>query len=115
MFKNLFILACILLLSNCTTPTSAFLGPIFTGAKTGSVYQASLSYGSNRIINKMREVTQNNFQEMNSLNSDLSTDDRNPLVLVAYKVSKIEIVGSPVFEINNVLRGLKTLPIKFSA
>jgi hypothetical protein len=28
---------------------------------------------------------------MNSLNSDLSTDDRNPLVLVAYKVSKIEI------------------------
>ena len=46
---------------------------------------------SNRIINKMREVTQNNFQEMNSLNPDLSTDDRNPLVLVAYKVSKIEI------------------------
>ena len=42
-------------------------------------------------INKMREVTQNNFQEMNSFNSDLSTDDRNPLVLVAYKVSKIEI------------------------
>ena len=75
MLKNLFILACVLLLSNCTTPTSAFLGPIFTGAKTGSVYQASLSYGSNRIINKMREVTQNNFQEMNSLNSDLSTDD----------------------------------------
>ncbi len=59
--------------------------------QTGSVYQASLSYGSNRIINKMREVTQNNFQEMKSLNSDLSTDDRNPLVLVAYKVSKIEI------------------------
>ena len=91
MFKNLFILACVLLLSNCTTPTSAFLGPIFTGAKTGSVYQASLSYGSNRIIDKMREIKQNNFQEMNSLTSDLSTNDRNPLVLIAYKVSKIEI------------------------
>ena len=91
MLKNLFILACVMLLSNCTTPTSAFLGPVFTGAKTGSVYQASLSYGSNRIINKMREVKQNNFQKMNSLNSNLSTDDRNPLVLVAYKVSKIEI------------------------
>ena len=39
----------------------------------------------------MREVKQNNFHEMNSLTSDLSTDDRNPLVLVAYKVSKIEI------------------------
>ena len=91
MFKNLFILAFILLLSNCTTPTSAFLGPIFTGAKTGSVYQASLSYGSNRIIDKMREIKKNNFQEMNSLTSDLSTNDRNPLVLIAYKVSKIEI------------------------
>jgi hypothetical protein len=28
---------------------------------------------------------------MNSLTSDLSTNDRNPLVLIAYKVSKIEI------------------------
>jgi hypothetical protein len=39
----------------------------------------------------MREVKKNNFQEMNSLTSDLSTNDRNPLVLIAYKVSKIEI------------------------
>ena len=91
MFKNLFILACILLLTNCATPTSAFLGPVFTGAKTGSVYQASLSYGSNRIIDKMRKVKQNNFQEMNSITSDLSTNDRNPIILIAYKVSKIEI------------------------
>ena len=91
MFKNLFMLACILLLTNCATPTSAFLGPVFTGAKTGSVYQASLSYGSNRIIDKMRKVKQNNFQEMNSITSDLSTNDRNPLVLIAHKVSKIEI------------------------
>ena len=37
------------------------------------------------------------------------------LMAMIRKVSKIEIVGSPVFEINNVLRGLKTLPIKFSA
>ena len=92
MFKNLIILACILLLSNCTTPSSAFLGPIFTGAKTGSVYQASLSYGTNRIVDKIKRVNQvNNFQKINSLTSDLSTDDRNPLILVAYKVSKIEI------------------------
>ena len=92
MFKNLIILACILLLSNCTTPTSAFLGPIFTGAKTGSVYQASLSYGTNKIFDKIKEDNQfNNFQEINSLTSDLSTNDRNPLVLIAYKVSKVEI------------------------
>ncbi len=91
MFKNFFILACILLLTNCGTPTSAFLGPVFTGAKTGSVYQASLSYGSNRIFDKMREVKKNNFKEMNSLTSDLSTNDRNPLILIAYKISKVEI------------------------
>ena len=91
MIRIFFIFISLLFLSNCVTSPNALLGPIFTGAKTGSVYQASLSYGSNRIIDKMREVKQNNFQEMNSLNSDLSTDDRNPLVLVAYKVSKIEI------------------------
>tara|TARA_E500000178_G_C16331113_1_gene449011 strand:- start:145 stop:453 length:309 start_codon:yes stop_codon:yes gene_type:complete len=92
MYKNLFILACVLLLTNCATPTSAFLGPIFTGVKTGSVYQASLSYGTNKIFDKIKEDNQfNNFQEINSLTSDLSTNDRNPLVLIAYKVSKVEI------------------------
>ena len=91
MIKNFFLFFSLLLIVNCSTPSSAFLGPIFTGARTGSVYQASLSYGSNRIIDKMREVKQNNFQEMNSLTSDLSTNDRNPLVLIAHKVSKIEI------------------------
>ena len=92
MIKNFFIITCIFLLSNCTTPTSAFLGPIFTGAKTGSVYQASLSYGSNKIIDRIREVKEiNNSMEKNSLTTDLSTNDRNPIILIAYRVSKIEI------------------------
>ena len=91
MFKNIFILTCIFFLSNCTTPTSALLGPIFTGAKTGSIYQASLSYGSNRIIDKMRKISQNSFQEISPLTSDLSTSNRNLPVLIAYKISKIEI------------------------
>ena len=91
MFKKYLIFFIILLLTHCSAPGTALLGPAITGAKTGSVYQASLSYGSNRIIDKMREVKQNNFQEINSLTSDLSTNDRNPLVLIAYKVSKIEI------------------------
>ena len=92
MYKNLFVLACILLLTNCATPTSAFLGPVFTGAKTGSVYQASLSYGTNIIFDKIKETNQfNNFQKKNSLTYDLSTNDGNPLILIAYKVTKIEI------------------------
>ena len=41
------------MLNGCATPGSALLGPIFTGAKTGSIYQASLSYGTGKIVNDM--------------------------------------------------------------
>ena len=60
MFKKILTLCFLFLLTNCTTPTSAFLGPIFTGAKTGSIYQASLSYGSNKIIRDLRKLEKKN-------------------------------------------------------
>ena len=41
-------------MTNCTISGSAFLGPVYTGAKTGSVYQTSLSYGSGRVINNLK-------------------------------------------------------------
>ena len=41
------------MVNNCATTSSAFLGPIFTGAKTGSIYQASLSYSTGKIINEI--------------------------------------------------------------
>ncbi len=50
MFKIYISFLILLFLNNCTSPGTAFLGPIFTAAKTGSAYQASLSYGSNQII-----------------------------------------------------------------
>ena len=53
-----------MLLTNCSAPGTALLGPIFTGAKTGSVYQASLSYGSNRIIDEFR--TKENIKNFNN-------------------------------------------------
>ena len=56
MFKKILLLSCLLFLTNCATPSSAFLGPIFTGAKTGSIYQASLSYGTNKVIRNLREL-----------------------------------------------------------
>ena len=71
MFKNLFVLACILLLTNCATSTSAFLGPVFTGAKTGSVYQASLSYGTGKIVNDMMS-TEMSIVDRKKLNKPLS-------------------------------------------
>ena len=42
------------LLNSCATSGTALLGP-FTGAKTGSIYQTSISYGSNKIINQLKD------------------------------------------------------------
>tara|TARA_A100001011_G_scaffold119135_1_gene125688 strand:+ start:557 stop:859 length:303 start_codon:yes stop_codon:yes gene_type:complete len=57
MLKKILFISCVLLLSNCTISGSAFLGPIFTGAKTGSIYQASLSYSTGQIMNEIKENT----------------------------------------------------------
>ena len=48
MFKKIITFIFLALLTNCTSPGTAFLGPTFTGVKTGSVYQTSLSYGSGK-------------------------------------------------------------------
>ena len=53
MYKKIFIIFTLLLLNNCVTPGSALLGPVFTAAKTGSIYQASLSYSTGKIMNKI--------------------------------------------------------------
>ena len=45
-------LAFLPLLSGCTQPTASLLGSVFTGAKTGNVYQAGLSFASNGAIKK---------------------------------------------------------------
>ena len=62
MYKKILLILFFFLLSNCTAPGTALLGPIFTGAKTGSIYQASLSYGSSKIIREL-----NNFEILESL------------------------------------------------
>tara|TARA_A100001015_G_scaffold289579_1_gene361603 strand:- start:433 stop:741 length:309 start_codon:yes stop_codon:yes gene_type:complete len=92
MLKNLLLFLSLILLSNCASPTSAFLGPIFTGAKTGSIYQASLSYGSNKLISEFKKSNiSNNLSKSNFVNSNLSTKNRNPLILLAYKVDKVQV------------------------
>ncbi len=76
-------------LTNCTLTGTAFLGPIFTGAKTGSVYQASLSYGTNRVFNEFKEF--NSIKESKNLNILNTTSIRNPIILTAFAVTKVEI------------------------
>ena len=92
MIKKIFIFISLLLLSNCVTSPSALLGPIFTGAKTGSVYQASLSYGSNRIISKIREFDQNQSLNKDYNNLNISTFDRNPIIVSDYEIPRIHSI-----------------------
>ena len=84
-------------MSNCTMSGTAFLGPAFTGVRTGSVYQSSLSYGSNKIINhiKFKEKIKNTEVKKKLENTEssllkISFADKYPVILIAYKVDKIE-------------------------
>ena len=89
MFKKFFYLLCLLSLSNCSAPGTAFLGPIFTGAKTGSIYQTSLSYSTGKIMN---EIKQNNLLfKSDQIEAEKSFNDKNPTILLSYAVDNIEI------------------------
>ena len=89
MFKKIFYLFCLLSLSNCSTPATSFLGPIFTGAKTGSIYQTSLSYSTSKIMN---DIKQNNLLfKADQIKIEKLFEDKNPIILLSYKVDNIEI------------------------
>ena len=101
LMKKKFIIISLILLTSCSAPGTALLGPIFTGAKTGSVYQASLSYGSNRIIDEFRtkenlKTFNNQSFNKNKILPDIPYIDKDPIIILSYKINKIEI--SDVFE-----------------
>ncbi len=103
MFKKFLILVYFFLLSNCSAPGTAFLGPIFTGAKTGSVYQASLSYSSNKVIEEIKLKSENfkidklkKNNQLNHVNLNAPYTVKNPVILLSYKVNKVDI--SEVYE-----------------
>ena len=60
MIKKLFIFGIFICLANCSAPGSALFGPTFTGVKTGSVYQTSVSYGSGKVMNTIKEKVLSN-------------------------------------------------------
>ena len=92
MLKKIFLFLSFFFLSNCVTSPTALLGPIFTGAKTGSVYQASLSYGSNRIISKIREFDQKQSLNEDYNNLNISTFNRNPIIVSNYEIPHIHSI-----------------------
>ena len=65
--KNILLLLCLVFLSGCFQ-TMAFLGPAITGASTGKIYQAGLSYGTNIIMEQATGKTTSEHM-LNILNS----------------------------------------------
>ena len=57
MFKKYLSLILLLLLTNCSAPGTALLGPMFTGATTKNVAQTSLSLGTNTIIRQVQKAS----------------------------------------------------------
>jgi hypothetical protein len=98
MTKNLIIISLLLLLTNCGISSSAFLGPVYTGAKTGSVYQTSLSYSSGKVVNTLNPKELINkinkkkkFINKNPILPDSPYVNEDPLILAAYKINNIDI------------------------
>ena len=83
-------------LANCTSP-SAMLTPVYTFSSTGNVYQAGLSYGSNKFIEKItgKTMVENlrdiklSEEEENIQKKTLESEDF--YFLVKNKVEKINI------------------------
>ena len=55
--KKLIICLSLLCILNGCAQNAALLGPVITGASTGSIYQAGLSYGSSKVIKKVTGKT----------------------------------------------------------
>ena len=97
--KKKLIIISLILLSNCSTPGTALLGPIFTGAKTGSITQASLSYSSNKIFEEIKSnenITNFLITDKKEINKNPTFPDipfivNDPVILLSYKVNIIEI------------------------
>ena len=89
MFKKIIILSCMLILNNCAAPTgAAFLGPSLTIAKTGSVYQAGMSYGTSHIVKKTKQSLEKLketkiivYQELDQFHKKISKNTLNKIVL----------------------------------
>ena len=96
MLKNLLSLSLLLFLYNCASTGTAFLGPVITGAKTGSVYQASISYSSGQVMNIIKDASEDLLAKEKFNNSMDTNTTTQPPVLVAILTPTIEV--NDIFE-----------------
>jgi len=98
MFKKIIFLFTLFFLSNCAVPGSAFLGPVITGAKTGSAYQASISYSSGKFINKIKENSVENHLKLKKEKYAYLNETEMPKILITNKIYSIDISEVEVIE-----------------
>ena len=77
MSKNLFTLFLLLLLTNCAAPGTALIGPVFTGATTKSVTQASLSAGTNQILRKLHSESKKTRIKIAKVKTEIENFTKN--------------------------------------
>tara|TARA_Y100001958_G_C21207301_1_gene533290 strand:- start:1111 stop:1425 length:315 start_codon:yes stop_codon:yes gene_type:complete len=103
MKKKFFLIIALLFLSSCGAPSNiSLLGPIFTASKTGSIYQASLSYGSGEIVNKVKKNFEKRHNKLKNQSKNLikRISQKKPPILFTVKTQNIEI--SQVSEIEHL-------------
>ena len=77
MLKTFSLISFLLFFNGCVQITS-FLGPIFTGASTGSAYQAGLSYGSSKAISEITgKTTAENLIKLLEADKNKENDSEN--------------------------------------
>ena len=88
MFRCLSLLFLLLMVSNCVTSGSTFLGPTIAVARTGNVYQAGLSYGSGKIAHKAKESLRKIkdaktlvYKQVNQINENIRKNNNNKEIL----------------------------------
>ncbi len=88
MKNNIFILFIFLVLNNCgLSGTTALLGPVYTGATTGSAYQTTISYGSGKFLKKINE--QKNIKKIPQEN--ISNQEPKNKIIATLIVDKVVI------------------------
>ena len=103
MKKKIFLITALSFLSSCSAPSNiSLLGPIFTASKTGSIYQASLSYSSGEIVNKVKEDFEKRHNKLKNQSKNLieKIAQKKPPILITVKTQNIEI--SQVSEIEHL-------------
>ena len=81
MLRKILIISIFVFLSNCSTnPSTALLGPFISGVKSGSVYQASLSYGSGKALEDIKKEIKSKKENASKKSIELVKDIKFSLI-----------------------------------